>query len=268
MSSPSYLTAGDIVTAFRESGILSGDTVMLHSDALVAAQFPPMPAEERYDRLIDAILETVGPQGTLVIPTFTYSYTKDEIFDIRHSPSTVGAITERFRQRPGVLRSSDPLFSVAIQGRLDSEFSQARANNCFSEESIFGLLHQHNATIVCLGCHLSRTTFTHYVEAKRGVGYRYMKTFQGKSIDQDGNQHATSVDYYVRDMERKTKIDLSRLQDYLKQTNRIQVAAVGRVSMTAVKCHDFETATNELLDQYPYALIMEGKDNTMGQTIS
>ena len=259
MSGRTYLTAAGIADAFWQCGIRPGDLVMLHSDAMVAAQFPPMPPEARYDLLIDAILNFLGDDGTLVMPTFTYSFTKNEVFDVCHSPSTVGVITERFRQRSGVLRSPDPLFSLAAQGRLAEVFSRVSDPDCFSRQSGFGLLHQYGGHNVCLGCHLnSGVTFVHYIERCRGVDYRYMKTFSGEIVFATGERRAAQAHYYVRKLDRDSGVDMMRLRHYLSETKRIREVPVGRVGMIAIKTTDFFDAANELLDQDPHALIREG----------
>ena len=77
-----FLGEGDVEDAFAACGIGAGDLVFLHSDAMVAAQFPPMEPAARYDVLIDALLARLGPAGTLVIPTFTESFARSEPFDV------------------------------------------------------------------------------------------------------------------------------------------------------------------------------------------
>ena len=96
---------------------------MLHSDAIVLSQTKPMPAEDRNNLLFDALDEVLGPKGTIVIPTFTYSATKGKPFIVEETPSTVGDLTEFFRKQPGVLRSCDPIFSVAVRGSKAEEFA-------------------------------------------------------------------------------------------------------------------------------------------------
>jgi len=53
-----------------------------------------MPSGQRLDLLIEAMEAAVGGTGTLVIPAFSYSFTKGETFDIRNSPSMVGLVSD------------------------------------------------------------------------------------------------------------------------------------------------------------------------------
>ncbi len=251
------ISGRDIAEAFERCGVGRGDVLMLHADAMVLAQLAPMTAERRFDVLFDALADVLGPDGTLVMPTFTYSFTKGEPFDADTTPSAVGLLTEVFRIRPGVRRSQDPIFSVAATGRLADRFAEAASDDCFGPSSAFALLAAQNAWLGCLGCSLDRVTFTHYVEQITGVDYRSFKTFAGVRVAR-GVEAPANVRYFVRDLDRDTAIDLSRLKAALVGNGTLATAAVGRVGLSAVRCGDFEAAAKALLSQNPSGLIREG----------
>ncbi len=246
-----------VVAALGACGIGAGDLLMLHSDALVAAQFRSVPEDRRLDLVLDAVLAALGPAGTLVVPTFTYSFTKGEVFDLDYSPSTVGRLTEQVRRRPGVLRSRHPLFSVAAVGPLAHAFATSATGDCFGPGTAFDLLYRHGGKIACLGCGFDRITFVHYVEQCARVDYRYNKRFDGL-IRRDGVEVAGSVNYLVRDLARDTPCDLGRLKRRLQESGRLRSAAVGRVGLLAVTAQDFLETANALLAEDPAALIHEG----------
>jgi len=254
----SALQSADIVRAFRQSGVRSGDLLMLHSDSMVLAQLPPMSTEERCKIFFDALDEVLGPDGTLVLPTFTYSFTKKQNFNVRETPSTVGMLTNYFRVLPGVKRSRDPNFSVAVKGRLSQELTSADSDDCFGPNSVFALLEKHDAWLAAMGCGIDRLTFIHYVEQKANVNYRYFKKFSGM-IESDDSETFAEVRYFVRDLERKTLLDLSGLQQILLQQKQLNVEPIGRVALNLVKCNDFLRTGMALLAEDPSALIEERK---------
>lgn len=260
MSSRRYLDVPDIRNSFDQVGLENGDTVMLHCDAMVTAQFPPAPNAKRFDLLVDTLEEVLGEDGTLVLPTFTYSFTQGDVFDIRHSPSSVGAISEFFRTRSGVVRSSDPLFSVAAKGRHAAKFADSNNEDCFGKGSAFDLLLALDGKVLCLGCSLDRVTFVHYVEQRRGVDYRYLKRFSGEIIDLDGKRRFHTVRLYVRDLEKDSDVSLSKLRQRLVCAGLLKSAELGRVGIAAVGCGDFFRIAQSLLDEDPTALIEEGKE--------
>lgn len=75
------------------------------------------------DALIDGLLQVVGREGSLVMPTFNYTRPlPSPYFDARTTPSKSGMLTEIFRHRPETQRSLHPTHSVAAQGDRAGEF--------------------------------------------------------------------------------------------------------------------------------------------------
>lgn len=263
-----------VTTALLSAGVKPGSVVLVHPDAIVAAQFPVMPGEQpnndqsdsaqpnneqRLDLLIAAIHAAIGEDGTLVMPAFSYSFTKGQPFDIRSTPSAVGMVTERFRTQPGVHRTSDPIFSFACRGPRARELCDIPAKECFGSESVFAALHRLNAYIIDLGCSMSRGgTFVHYVETAHGVDYRYKKVFAGTVISSNGQTSECSVVYNVRDLTRRSDADLRRLQKRLADDGRVQTAEVGRSRIMAVTARDLFDTAWKMLDENPVSLIAEG----------
>jgi aminoglycoside 3-N-acetyltransferase len=249
----------EITNALRAVGLRAGDVALVHSDAIVAAQLPPMPDGQRLDLLLGAMDSALGPDGTLVMPAFSYSFTRGEPFDVLNSPSTVGMLTERFRTRAGVCRSRDPIFSFSAKGPQARSLCAKPVQECFGKGSVFAALHQLNCHIICLGCSLSSGgTFTHYVENSHGVDYRYDKTFHGITIAPDRREEPASVVYYVRDLKRNSAADLRRLHTSLESQGKLKSEVVGRIRILAVRAVDFFDTAFQMLDEDPYSLISEG----------
>ena len=78
------ITYGNIVDALYKVGIKRGDTICVHSELLKFGIFK-LPREEYMQAYIDALLEVIGEEGTLLMPTFSYSFCKGEIYDIENT---------------------------------------------------------------------------------------------------------------------------------------------------------------------------------------
>ena len=165
----------DFVSALRESGLKKRDVVFSHS----AIGFLGVPeggafAENIFETVFGAFMDVIGDEGTLVVPTFTYSPGKNEVFDPEKTPSTVGALTEMIRKLPHAHRSLDPIFSVAAVGRLASELTHNVSKECFG----FGSFWQRFLEVDGVICNISRdagSTFLHYGEKVLHVPYRFDK---------------------------------------------------------------------------------------------
>jgi aminoglycoside 3-N-acetyltransferase len=85
-------------------GLRLGDRVVVHSSLRAVG----LDADE----LVDALLAAVGPEGLVLMPTFTYD---NETFSA-DTPGRTGALTEVFRRRAEAVRSSHPTYSLAAIG--------------------------------------------------------------------------------------------------------------------------------------------------------
>ena len=82
--------------------------------------------------LIDVLLDVVGSNGTLMVPTFTPIHPLDSldacnpahIFDPQTTPPYTGAIAQRMLWRPEAIRSKHPSNSIAAIGRHAERLTQ------------------------------------------------------------------------------------------------------------------------------------------------
>ncbi|MCE5251340.1 AAC(3) family N-acetyltransferase [bacterium] len=98
------VTKDMILAGFREMGIGPGHKFIMHSSLKSLGYVEGGP-----DAVIDAMIESVSPGGTVFVPTMTFG----KPFNPDRTPSVVGLITEVFRKRPGAVRSLHPSHSVA-----------------------------------------------------------------------------------------------------------------------------------------------------------
>ena len=123
---------------------------------------------------IDSLLEYLGPQGTLAMPSFSWNvdpsarpwkgyadyFQGDQSFDVLHTPANIGAVPELFRQRPEVRRGVNYWWSVAACGPLAEELTDAQetVEHPAGPDSSFGLIHRHGGWILGLGVTLNTTS--------------------------------------------------------------------------------------------------------------
>ncbi|MCX7001376.1 MAG: AAC(3) family N-acetyltransferase [Candidatus Sumerlaeota bacterium] len=110
-----------IADALREAGIRAGESLAVHS-SLKSLGF----VEGGAEAAICALQDVLTPEGTLMMPTHTYSLPMwgKEPYNKTKSPSLVGKITDVFWRMPDVLRSDHPSHSVAAWGKRAEEFTK------------------------------------------------------------------------------------------------------------------------------------------------
>ena len=250
------MTLDDIGLALAELGIARDATVMVHADAGIAAQLRTLEPDDRLPMCVETLKAYFAEQGTLIVPSFTYSATQGQDFDVAQTRSAVGQFSEVFRTSANVQRSAHPIFALSVYGRKVNQFLNAQLTDCFGSGSAFDLLYQEDATIVCLGCDVSRITFVHYVEQAQAVSYRYMKSFQSRVIE-NGQSVSGTVDYFVRDLDRNTGCDLEWLKAEAVKRGAMKSAPIGRFEALSIRTRDFFGVASDLLNSNPYALIAE-----------
>jgi aminoglycoside 3-N-acetyltransferase len=152
-----------ITSELLEIGVRPGAVLLVHSSlrALGWNRGGPEP-------IIQGIIEALGPAGTLLMPALSYDLVTpvQPLFDIKHTPSNVGALSEYFRTRPGTRRSLHPTHSVCGLGPLASQLldSHHLDNTPCGPNSAFHLLPQLHGQILMLGCGLKPNTSMHAIE--------------------------------------------------------------------------------------------------------
>jgi len=87
------LTRNELMGHFSQMGVAGGTTVIVHSSykSLGGVEGGPQ-------TVIDVLVELVTPEGAVLFPTFNFSaWTEGHYFDVEHTPSEVGIITELAR---------------------------------------------------------------------------------------------------------------------------------------------------------------------------
>ena len=128
------------------------------------------------EKLIQPLLDAAGDKGTLIMPVFTYSFEgRNEYipFDLKHSPSQTGLLTEIFRTWPGTIRSNHPTHSFAARGNLaeyiTSDHSQTSA---FGINSPLHKLFNLGGMVLLFGTGFESCSLVHTAEVLANVYYK------------------------------------------------------------------------------------------------
>lgn len=235
-------------------GLRDGDLIFGHSNIGFFGRPEGVHSGEEAAALFhDAIRERIGPTGTLVVPTFTYSFPRHEVFDPLVSASRMGLLAEWVRKRPDARRSLDPCYSVAAVGACAEQLTADATENSFGPRSFFHRFLEMDGRILNLNFDAG-STFVHYVERELAVPYRFDKTFTG-SLRIDGAERSARSTIWVRylsddSLEAKFEtLDLLAREQGLFRTIRLGRGEMG--VMTAADCFGLIART---LPKRPYFL--------------
>lgn len=216
--------AGRILEALRDGGCRPGDTILVHSNTDVLDRLMPEAEPiERFAALKQALLDAVGPEGTVVVPTFNYGFCRGRRFDPARSSSHVGLFTNYMMRQEGAVRSTHPIFSFTAIGRDRAGLMAEVPASAFAEESVFGRLRRRDALIVLFNVPFDNCTFVHHIEQARGVDYRFEKTFRAPVVV-DGREQPGEASFYARYLDRGVENNFSRFAARAEQAGVVRRA--------------------------------------------
>ena len=83
----------DLVNAFKKIGLKKNDTVICHSNVFkFGLPKGGLTKKNIYKTIFKAFLEVISPSGTLIIPTFTYSFSRGETYYPLKSKNVCGLL--------------------------------------------------------------------------------------------------------------------------------------------------------------------------------
>src|SRR5262245_3684765 len=203
-SSDWHYSSSDLIRSFENVGIEAGDTVFFHVGLeLLGVLKDASTPDQANEMFMDALRTVVGEEGTILMPSYSFSFCRREIFDVDNTPAAPGpwststGFLEYFRKLPGVVRSCDPIHSIAGLGRQAEMLLRNLPNSCFGTDSVFDRIRQVDGKICVIGLGLEEATFRHHVEEMIGVPFRFKKLFTG-IIREQGKTRKAGWIYNVR----------------------------------------------------------------------
>lgn len=183
--------------------IRKGERIWLSSDIIgFALEFRKEKKKLDQNALIDAFIEAVGEEGTILIPTFNFDFSNNGYYDYKKSKGTTGALGNTALKRDDFKRTKHPLHSFAVWGRDKELLCSMENNNSFGTDSPFGYCVQRHVRQIVLGTDYKHAlTFMHYAESVCNAPYRYMKTFHGTYVTEDGVEEIRDYIYPVRQLD-------------------------------------------------------------------
>ena len=173
----------DIIHALKSVGLQRGDSVMVHT-SLGKIGYVCGGAQT----VIEALIETVGEDGTIMMPTQSWKNLDPEIgvhpdadkadwdgirenwpaYDKAITPTnTMGAVAEMFRSWPGTVRSDHPARSVAAWGKNAEYLTKNHdISDIFGDRSPIGKLYELDGKVLLIGVDYNKNTSIHLADVR------------------------------------------------------------------------------------------------------
>jgi aminoglycoside 3-N-acetyltransferase len=159
--------------------------------------FPFGHLEDGVKGLCELLINWVGSNGTLIMPTFNFR--QSDLWDHDKTPSEMGVLTEYFRKYPEVQRTIHPLHSVAVFGKYANYFTSEVESSSFGPKSPFAKLLELESINISLGTDFEGgATYLHYFEELASVHYREYVRINKKIIHSESKEIPEYFKYYAR----------------------------------------------------------------------
>ncbi len=159
-------------------GIENGDTLFIHSSFKSLG-----PVAGGAGTVISALAAAVGRDGLILMPSFSLLPSREEriaSWNIGKTRSTVGWLTEFFRQMSDTYRSNHYSHAIAARGKdaqafvadhlrregYDSPWDQPPWGKTYGTHSPMFRAYKANAKLLMLGVDYESSTYVHFVEVK------------------------------------------------------------------------------------------------------
>lgn len=161
---------------FTDLGIENADTLFIHSSFKSLGT-----VDGGADTVISALEAAIGQDGLILMPTFNLRPSREErvaSWDVPTTPSTVGWLTEFFRQMPGTYRSDHYSHAVAARGKNAEAFVADHLKRegyqspwdlhpwgkTYGTHSPMFRAYKANAKLLMIGVDYQTSTYIHLVE--------------------------------------------------------------------------------------------------------
>lgn len=186
-------------------GLKKGDIVFLSSDItdLFYLELENGRAKPSANLFIDKIVQTIGEEGTLLLPTYNWDFCKGVTFDWKSTKGKTGVLGNICLKRPDFKRTKHPLYSCVVWGKDQQLLCDMDYESSFGADSIFAYLERNHARNVIINLPLTQCfTYVHHIEESCiPLPYRFLKNFTAEYIAEDGTSSQKTVSMLVRDLD-------------------------------------------------------------------
>jgi len=218
-------------------GVPKGGLLLVHSSLRSIGY-----VEGGAQAVVGALLDSLGPEGTLMVPTFTFPYRNpDFVFDPHETLSCMGAISEAARRHPEAHRSIDLQHSYAAIGPLADAIIES-ARSAWGPDSPLVQLIRRGGMVLLLGVTYMSMTLVHQCEVLLGVPYRPTTRITGQLRESDGSV-VSLTNMATHPAPGHPGSDYNRLGQRLEDAGKAKTGLVGNaVARLLYACDVFELA--------------------------
>ena len=248
------LTRDRIAADLRRLGVQPGGVLMPHSSLRSLGYVVDGAAT-----VVDALLDALGPTGTLVGPSFNFARAQapDYVFDPLNTPSDMGAIAEEIRRRAGGARSRHLTHSLSAIGPQADAVVSAGGASAWDADSPLATIFELGGHFLLLGVTYQSFTAAHVLEIAFGLRYRMVDTLRRRIRRPDGALTPFENTVYLRDVG-YPGYDFCRFGQAMEDAGLTRVAPVGNAVARLIPARPMRDFVTPRIRRDPDYLLQQG----------
>ncbi|MDC0407651.1 AAC(3) family N-acetyltransferase [Candidatus Thioglobus sp.] len=179
---------------------------------------------DRFSNLNTVLNKIQGKGGNIAIPTFSYSYTNQEMYDVINTPSSLDDLSEYLRRCNSKKRTTDPNFSYLMFGNSFSrKHLKVSDYSTFGADSLIDDVYRKDGYLGAIGGALEYMTEIHYLERKLNISYRFDKIFKGSSVNCSGEIINNEATHFCRDLKSDYLVSFVKLKEDIRLSGIVKI---------------------------------------------
>ena len=243
--------------SLKEVGVRSKQTLYLQTDLRAPGQVDDVKTKQEFcEAYLTEIMDVIGSDGTLAVPTFTPQVARYDIdFVWEETPTMLGLFPEFVRAQPTSLRSLHPLHSVTALGAGKERICLNNGASDFGWSSPYHRMLEAGAHIVTIGLEPSfAVAIANLLEAMCCLPYNYNKLLKWKPIVR-GKRSESAFFANARHLHLNTRHILRRFANLVDEAGLIRRITFGNSTMQMTDMRAVFDFGVDFLKREPYGLL-------------
>ncbi|MDR2870407.1 MAG: AAC(3) family N-acetyltransferase [Deferribacteraceae bacterium] len=193
----------------------------------------------KVNNFIDTIIEKVGNNGTILIPTYNWDFCKGIDFDYKQSACQTGSLGKAALKRSDFKRTQHPIYSFAVWGKDQNVLCEMNNKSSFGNDSPFAYLRTMHAKNLFIDVDLKQAfTYVHSVEEAVGSSvYRFLKDFTAGYINEYGQRNVCTYSMFVRKLELNVQNTINPLEELFIAANVMERYSINQITFRLLDLH-------------------------------
>ncbi|MDF2819825.1 MAG: Aminoglycoside N(3)-acetyltransferase [Clostridiales bacterium] len=239
----------DIIDGLNKVGVTKGMDIIVHTSLKSFGFVCGGP-----QIIIEALLDAVGEEGTILMPTQTWKNLDPKAgvhweepeewwqiirdnwpaYDKDITPTnTMGSVAEMFRRWPGAKRSDHPARSIAAVGKNADYFTNEHdLSNIFGEGSPIAKLYEKNGHVLLLGVGYDKNTSIHLADVRAEYESKH-NAEESSAILVDGQRKWVTYETLVVEGE-----DFEEIGKAFEEKNLVNIDVIGNAEIRFMNQRD------------------------------